>query len=150
MKQVLFFTKSEVEQMQQGNILVDDESEARFIIEDDKVYRVKIVSKTPIYTEVYAPQPQGVGKTTLSKDEYEGLKKAVANNEVYTIYRGEVRDANNLVVNKNDTDPQKQTYYKEHAIKVNLTIENDKIKIVGQTNKVETKKIEEVKFIVEQ
>lgn len=149
MKSIISISQSELQSLKDGSIVINDETKERFIMEDGKVFKVKIVSKTPIYTDVYAPQPQGVGKTTLSKDEYEGLLKAVSNNELYTIYRGEVRDSNNFVVNKNDKDPQKQAYYKEHAIKVNLTIENGNIKIKSQSNKVDLQKLEEVKFIVD-
>lgn len=123
--------ESEIKELKLGSILVLDSGLRIKLMNDKKVHIIKIVGGSKEYTKVYRPNPQGVGITTLSKNEDNELVQNHARGVHTTIYRGDVKDDKGNIVPKDLNNE----YYKAHATKIYIDLDsNGNVKIINQSS----------------
>lgn len=100
------------------------------------------------YTNVYIPNPQGQGKTTLSLKELIGLQEADKLDKSYFIYRGDVKNSKGETIEKDLNNKE----YTDNATKIELRLIKDEfgmpkdIQIVSQTSTGKFEPKEEIKL----
>lgn len=108
-------TKDNLNKAKNGEIV--ETSIGYVTIKDHKAFKVGFKNGIK-YTNVYIPNPQGQGKTTLSLKELVEATQRAKQGESYIIYRGDVRDNEGNLIPK-DTN---NVNYTSKATKIEIRL----------------------------
>lgn len=138
-------TKQQLQQLKNNEVISSDFGYlAKF---NGKPYLMRCIGLVN-YTNVYIPNPQGQGKTTLSLKELIGLQEADKLGKTYFIYRGDVKNSHGETIEKDLNNKE----YTDNATKIELRLIKDEfgmpkdIQIVSQSSTGKFEPKEEIKL----